>query len=151
MSMNQQMVDNEMRRWRSIMNKTGTYITDEAQASTVPEIFAVWAKKDWADYKLHTIVRHSEKLWKFNLSALADQSQNLEPDSPGSAALWVEIAYHDGVRIIPDTITATTAFAKDELGWWHGSDTAQAGVYRNKQDGTVWTPEAYAAAWEFIT
>ena len=55
------------------------------------------------------------------------------------------MAYRDGIRIIPETITAGTAFAKDELGWW--GDT----LYKSLLDANVWTPEQNASGWEKVT
>ena len=46
-----------------------------------------------------------------------------------------------GHRIIPDTITAGTAFSKDELGWWGDN------LYKLLIDSNVWTPDQYAAGW----
>lgn len=66
------------------------------------------------------------------------------PDSTPDAApnLWEDIDYKDGVRIIPEIITAGTAFALDELGWW--GDT----LYRSKLAANTYTPEQYPAGWE---
>lgn len=68
-----------------------------------------------------------------------------EDSNPDNApTLWEDIAYREGYRIIPATITAGTAFAKDELGWW--GDT----LYRSLIDANVYTPEAYPAGWEVV-
>ena len=59
--------------------------------------------------------------------------------------LWEDILYKNGIRIIPETVTAGTAFSKDELGWWGEA------VYRSTYDGAnVWTPDGYPAAWELV-
>lgn len=71
-------------------------------------------------------------------------------DTPGNTpdaapALWEDIAYKNGVRIIPETITAGTAFALGELGWW--GDTLMRSTY----DGAnTWTPEQYPDGWEAV-
>lgn len=67
-----------------------------------------------------------------------------KPDSTPDAApnLWEDIDYKDGVRIIPEIITAGTAFALDELGWWGGI------LYRSKLAANTYTPEQYPAGWE---
>ena len=45
-----------------------------------------------------------------------------EANDPDHAPdLWVKINYKDGVRVIPDVISAAEAFALDELGWWDGA------------------------------
>ena len=58
--------------------------------------------------------------------------------------LWDDLAYKDGIRIIPETITATLAFAKGEKGWW--GDV----VYISKLEGNVYTPAAYPDGWEKV-
>lgn len=65
------------------------------------------------------------------------------PDNAPS--LWTDIAYREGIRVIPETITATQAFALDELGWW------QEHVYRSTIAANVYTPDQYAAGWEQLT
>lgn len=68
-----------------------------------------------------------------------------EANNPDNApTLWEDIAYREGYRIIPATITAGTAFAKDELGWW--GDV----LYKSLIDANVYTPEAYPAGWEVV-
>lgn len=64
-------------------------------------------------------------------------------NNPDNApTLWEDILYKDGIRIIPETITAGTAFAKNELGWWEDK------IYISLIDNNVWTPTTYAAGWQ---
>ena len=56
--------------------------------------------------------------------------------------MWEDIAYREGWRIIPETITSGTAFALDECGWWEDV------LYKSKIANNVWTPAAYPAGWE---
>lgn len=72
---------------------------------------------------------------------LWDRAEN-SPDA--APALWSDIDYRDGVRIIPETITAAQAFAKGELGWWDGH------VYKSGMDGNVWVPSTPGAMWELV-
>lgn len=68
-----------------------------------------------------------------------------EPNNPDNApTLWKDLAYIDGIRIIPDVITAGTAFSKGEQGWWNGA------LYESQADNNVWTPDAYPAYWEEV-
>lgn len=80
-----------------------------------------------------TLKRAAVDLW--------DTAEN-NPDS--APTLWEDIAYREGIRIIPETITAGTAFAKNELGWW--GDV----LYKSLIDANVWTPEAHGAGWEIV-
>lgn len=70
---------------------------------------------------------------------LWDTAENTPEAAP---ALWEDLSYKDGIRIIPETITAGTAFAKGEQGFWHDV------LYTSLLDSNVWTPDAYPAGWE---
>lgn len=72
---------------------------------------------------------------------LWDTDANSSDNAP---TLWEDIAYKQGIRIIPDVITAGTAFAKSEQGW--RGDT----LYESLIDANVWTPEQYPAGWALI-
>lgn len=68
-----------------------------------------------------------------------------EENSPDNAPiLWEDIDYKEGYRIIPEILTAGTAFAKDECGWWEDK------LYKSIIDNNVWTPTAYPAGWEEV-
>lgn len=84
--------------------------------------------------------------WNGTLKRAAVDMWDTEANNPDNApTLWEDIAYRDGFRVIPQTITAGTAFALDECGWW--GDT----LYRSTISGNVWTPEQYSAGWEAVT
>ena len=69
-----------------------------------------------------------------------------ETNNPDNApTLWEDLAYIDGIRIIPDVITVGTAFSKGEQGWWNGA------LYESQADNNVWTPDAYPAYWTEVT
>ena len=70
-----------------------------------------------------------------------DTTQNNPDNSP---SLWEDISYKDGYRIIPETLTVGTAFAKDECGWWKDE------LYRSLIDANVYTPEQYPAGWQLV-
>ena len=72
---------------------------------------------------------------------LWDTTENNPDNSP---TLWVDIAYREGIRIIPDVITVVQAFALDELGWW------QEHVYRSTIAANVYTPDQYAVGWKLV-
>lgn len=72
---------------------------------------------------------------------LWDTTENNPDNAP---SLWTDIAYREGIRVIPETITAAQAFALDELGWW------QNHVYRSTIAANVYTPDQYAAGWELV-
>ena len=72
---------------------------------------------------------------------LWDTADNNPDNAPN---LWADLDYIDGYRIIPETITVTTAFAKDELGWWDGV------LYRSLLNANVYTPKQYPDGWEKV-
>ena len=80
-----------------------------------------------------TVKRAAVDLW--------DTAENNPDNAP---TLWEDLDYKDGYRIIPETITVTTAFAKDECGWWQGV------LYRSRVAANVYTPAQYPDNWEVI-
>ena len=72
---------------------------------------------------------------------LWDTPENNPDNAPD---LWEDISYREGYRIIPETITVTTAFGMDEIGWWKDEK------YKSKLAANVYTPEQYAAGWEKV-
>lgn len=125
---------------REAMNGAGAVLTD-AQASEYPAIYPAM------QYDGALIQAGTRILWGGVLKRAAVDLWDREENNPDNApALWENILYRDGIRIIPDPITAGTAFAKDELGWWGDS------LYKSINEGlNVWTPEEYPAGWELVT
>lgn len=83
--------------------------------------------------------------WSGILKRAAVDLWATEQNNPENApTLWEDIAYKEGIRYIPETITTGTAFAKDELGWW------QEELYKSLIDSNVWTPATYPAGWELV-
>lgn len=83
--------------------------------------------------------------WNGTLKRAAVDLWDTDTNNPdNSPTLWADIAYRDGYRIIPETITVTTAFSQDECGWW--GDT----LYRSKVNSNVYTPAVYPDNWEKI-
>lgn len=120
------------------MDKAGALL-DDAQASTVVTLYPAYP----ADGSL--VTSGTRINWRGQLKRAAVDLWATEENSPDNApVLWEDINYRDGYRVIPEIITAGTAFAKDELGWWE--DT----LYRSLLDANVWTPDAYPSGWEAV-
>lgn len=84
--------------------------------------------------------------WKGALKRAAVDLWDTAENTPDAApTLWEDIAYRDGIRIIPETITAGLAFANGELGYWGDS------IYKSKLDSNVWTPAQYPDGWELVS
>lgn len=127
------------RKMRAAM-ETAAVSLDDATASTAPEMFPR-LKRDGSLVKAGTRI-----CWGGTLKrAAVDLWDNAENTPDAAPTLWEDVLYRDGIRIIPDTITAGLAFTKGEQGWW--GDV----LYASTMDANVYTPEQYPAGWEIIT
>ena len=83
--------------------------------------------------------------WHGQLKKAAVDLWDTDANTPDAApTLWADIAYRDGIRIAPETFTATNAAAMDELMWFGEH------IYRSKMAGNVYTPETAPSVWELI-
>lgn len=124
------------RKLRPIIEQAAQGLDDKTASSAV-ELFT-GLKGDGSLIKAGTRVN-----WNGTLKQAAVDLWDTESNNPDNApALWQDIAYRQGVRVIPQTITAAEAFAMDELGWW--GDT----MYKSLIPANVYTPEQYSAGWE---
>ena len=127
------------RQLRAMIEAAAGNLTD-ADASTAAELFPR-LKQDGSLVSSGTRINWYGKVKRAAVD-LWDRTENNPDNAP---TLWEDLAYRDGIRIIPETITAGLAFAKDELGWW--GDT----LYKSLLDANVWTPEQHASGWEKVT
>ena len=127
------------RQLRAMIEAAAGNLTD-ADASTAAELFPR-LKQDGSLVSAGTRINWGGKVKRAAVD-LWDRTENNPDNAP---TLWEDLAYRDGIRIIPETITAGLAFAKDELGWW--GDT----LYKSLLDANVWTPEQNASGWEKVT
>lgn len=114
---------------------------DDKTASEAPALFPR-LKQDGSLVRAGTRICHNGEVKKAAVD-LWDTAEN----SPDKATdLWETLDYKDGYRIIPETITATTAFSKGEKGWW-----TDGKLYESKVDSNVYTPAQYAGNWKEIS
>lgn len=128
----------QARKLRPVMEKASASLDDKT-ASTAATLFpklkqtgsliSAGTRINWNG----TIKKASVDLW--------DTAENNPDNAP---SLWQDIEYKEGYRIVPDTLTVTTAFAKDECGWWNGV------LYRSLFEGNVYNPAVHPAGWEKI-
>ena len=86
--------------------------------------------------------------WGGALKRAAVDLWDTEENNPDNALdLWENVLYRDGIRVIPDVITAGLAFSYDELGWW--GDVLYRSILPGEKTN-VYTPEQYPAAWEKV-
>jgi len=117
----------------------GRELVDDQTASIAPELYGRM-KLDGSLISAGTRINWNGTL-KLAAVDLWDTDQNTPDNAP---ALWEDIAYRAGCRMIPDVITAGQAFAKGERGWWREA------VYESLMDANVYTPESYPAGWMLI-
>ena len=115
--------------------------TDDKNASRGVALYPT-LKADNSLIKAGARINHDGVLYKAAVDLWDTEANNPE----NAPVLWEEIAYHNGVRIIPEVITVTTAFAKDELGYWK----ADGKIYKSFLDNNVYTPATYPQGWEEI-
>ena len=89
------------------------------------------------------LVKYGTRInWKGTLKrATVDLWDTAENNPDNAPTLWEDVMYKDGIRVIPEVITASAAFAKGEKGWW------QDEIYTSLLDANVYTPTQYAAGW----
>ena len=123
---------------RSIVEQAAKSLDDKT-ASTAATLFPR-LKADGA------LVPHGTRInWNGTVKrAAVDLWDTVENNPDNAPALWEDIAYREGYRIIPETITAGTAFALHECGWWENK------LYRSTIAANVYTPAQYPAGWEIV-
>lgn len=77
--------------------------------------------------------------------AAVDLWDNAESTPDAAPDLWEDIGYREGIRIIPDTITAGLAFSTGEMGWW--GDELYESIHPT---ANTWTPAEYPPAWRLV-
>lgn len=112
---------------------------DDKTASTAAELFPRLRQDG-------SLIRAGTRIdWNGMVKRAAVDLWDTEQNNPDNApTLWSDIAYKQGIRIIPATITVTQAFAKGEQGWWHDE------VYESLINANVYTPEQYPAGWTLV-
>lgn len=112
---------------------------DDAKASTIPEMFPRLVL-DGSLVKAGTRINWNGALKK----AAVDLWATVENTPDNAPDLWADLNYVNGIRVIPEVITVTTAFSKGELGWW------KEAIYESLVDANVYNPEQFAAGWKKI-
>lgn len=128
----------QARKLRPLMVKAAQSL-DDKDASEAVELFG------GMQYDGSLISAGTRINWHGTLKQAAVDLWDEEQNNPDNApTLWQDIAYRDGIRIIPAIITAGEAFVKGELGWWNDA------VYESLIEANVYTPDAYPAGWSLV-
>lgn len=126
------------RKYRAVIEEA-MGLTNDKLASEAPDLFS-GLKENGSLIPAGTRIN-----WNGVLKRAATDLWDTESNNPDNApSLWEDITYREGYRIIPKTITAGTAFAKDECGWWEDS------LYKSLIEANVYTPAQYPAGWEIV-
>ena len=120
-----------------IAQQINNLIVDDATASRMVDYYPT-LKQDGSLIAVNTRINWNGKLKR----AAVDLWDTVDNSPDNAPTLWEDILYRDGYRIIPDVITAGTAFALDELGWWGDK------LYKSLLSANVYTPEQYPNGWE---
>ena len=126
----------EARVWRAQLEKALPAVPDK-EASSCVDLYPTLKQGG-------KLIRAGTRInWGGWLKQATVDLWDTEANDPDHApTLWVKIQYKDGVRVIPDVISAAEAFALDELGWWNGA------IYKSLIAANVYTPEQYPNGWE---
>ena len=130
------MTREEALKFRKAIVQGSTSLNDQI-ASTSPYPF-LRLKEDGSLISVGTRINWNSVVKKATVD-LWDTTENNPNNAP---TLWTDLDYKDGYRIIPEVITVTTAFSKDEYGWWEDM------LYRSLVDNNIYTPAQYASNWE---
>lgn len=122
----------------------GRRMVDDKIASVAPELYDIMTYDEREPEAEIPLITNGTRInWHGTLKRAAVDLWDTEENNPDNApALWEDILYRAGYRIIPEIITVGLAFAKDEIGWW--GDV----LYRSKVDSNVYTPAQYIDNWE---
>ena len=133
------MTRNEALRLRAIVEQAAASLDDQT-ASEGAELFPR-LKQDGRLVAASTRIN-----WNGNLKRATVDLWDTDQNTPDAApALWEDIAYKQGFRLIPETITAGLAFSKGEKGWW------QDELYESLLAANVWNPSVNQDGWKKIT
>jgi hypothetical protein len=126
------------RKLRPIIERASPSLDDRAASEGV-ELFPV-LKQDGSLVKAGTRIR-----WNGVLKRAAVDIWDTEQNNPDNApAMWEDIAYKEGYRIIPEIITSTLAFGLGEVGW------RKEAKYKSLVAANTYTPDEYPAGWEMV-
>ena len=120
-----------------VIIETAAASLDDKTASTAPTLFPR-LRQDGSLIKAGTRINYNGNIKR----AAVDLWDTMDNSPDNAPTLWEDILYRDGYRIIPNVITAGTAFALDELGWWGDK------LYKSLLSANVYTPEQYPNGWE---
>lgn len=124
----------------------GRALVDDRTASIAPELFDLMTYEERElEAEIQLIKAGTRINWNGTLKRAAVDLWDTEENNPDNApALWEDINYRAGHRIIPEVITVGLAFSEGETGWWNNV------LYRSKVNANVYNPDTYPDHWEIV-
>jgi hypothetical protein len=123
---------------REIVEQASTSLDDKT-ASEAPMLFGAMR------YDGKLIPSGTRINWNGTIKRAAVDLWDAEENNPDNAStLWEDISYKEGIRLIPETITAGTAFSMGEQGWWKDV------LYESTMNNNVWNPEQNPSGWKVV-
>ncbi len=128
----------QARAWRGKLSTVTDALTD-ANASIAAELFPTLTNSG-------TLIPVGSRIrWGDALCvAQYDTYDRVDTDPDHDTNGWARLAFHNGYRDIPDTMTTATMFSQNEIGW-RGDK-----FWRSLIDNNSWTPENYPSGWEEV-
>ena len=112
----------------------------DAQASTAVGAYPVLS------YNGECVLVGTRINWKGTIKRAAVDLWDTQENNPDNApALWENIDYYKGYRIIPEVITVGLLFSKGQCGWW-----IDGKLYESVVDNNNYTPEQYPPNWKLV-
>lgn len=121
---------------RDMMHKAASSLSDK-DASEAVELSGRYPN-DGSLVSAGTRINWQGQLYRASVDLWATELN----DPEHAPTLWEKIMYRDGIRIIPEVITAGAAFAKGERGWWRDE------LYESLILANVYTPAQYPEGWK---
>lgn len=139
------MTRKEALRFRSIVEQAVAFLDDKT-ASAASTLFPRLKQVDPGSSEEIPLVKAGTRIsWNGTIKKATVDLWDTKENNPDNAPTqWADLDYKDGYRIIPEVITAGTAFAAGEYGWLGNT------LYRSKVAANVYTPEQYPDNWEKI-
>lgn len=119
-------------------------LLDDKTASVAPELYELMTYDSREENEEIPLIKCGTRInWNGTIKKAVVDLWDIEVNNPDNApTLWENLNYRSGYRIIPEVITAASAFNADELGWWRDV------LYRSIIDSNVWTPDVFPNGWE---
>lgn len=133
------MTKEEAYKLRSLIEKASAYLPDK-EASEGASLFPR-LKQDGSLVKAGTRIN-----WRGTIKRAANALWDTVENNPDNApALWNDIAYREGLRVLTGPIPATNPVQVDEICWYKDQKWKNvSGV------PSVYLPDEYPAGWEMV-